>query len=165
MFIRVLIILLIPSFSFAQEIPKCKLSNKTTSTESIIWMGVATLGYTGIDYLGYNTLGKKNEDVYRALQKVAFVGINLLLDKYVSRKSAVGFSILVFSGLPDAGYYMIDKTSGGFNGFSYGNEFNLQKELNHLNFMLTTIGSKHIRGVDLITNVILGTAIAITIQL
>jgi hypothetical protein len=62
-------------------------------------------------------------------------------------------------------YYGVDKIGGGFGGFSKGNEFNMNKNLNHLSFMPTVLGSGRAKGIDLITNSILTTVISISINL
>lgn len=183
MFIRVIIILLLATNLYSQtylpsvekdifpstdnrgefQIPKCKLK-QTTTFEKILYTELAVISYGVIDYIGYNLLKNKNEGYWRFCQGVLFSTINYLLNKYVSTGSAIGFSIQVFGGVPDGVYYGIDRIGKGFNGFSHGNEFNLQKDLNHLNFMPTVFGSKHVKGIDLITNVILTTTISIAIQ-
>lgn len=157
--------MLISSISYSQsiDIPKCKLHNKTTF-EKILYTEIAVISYGVIDYMAYNVMKDWSVEHYRFIQGVAFAGINYLLNKYVSRNSAIGFSLQVWGGIPDMVYYGIDKASGGFNGFSYGNEFSINGFYPHLNFMPTVIGQKQVHGVDLIINNILTTAISITIQ-
>lgn len=183
MFIRVVIILLLATNLYSQtylpsvekdifpstdnrggfQIPKCKLK-QTTTFEKILYTELAVISYGVFDYIAYNSFKNWNVEHYRFLQGIVFSSINYLLNKYVSTGSAIGFSIQVIGGVPDGVYYSIDKGFNGFNGFSNGNEFNLQKDLNHLNFMPTVFGSKHVKGIDLITNVILTTTISIAIQ-
>lgn len=61
-------------------------------------------------------------------------------------------------------YYGVDKIGGGFGGFSKGNELNPHKNLSHLNFMPTVIGSNKVRLSDLITNNLLTAGVSILIQ-
>lgn len=147
-----------------KDIKKPIKEEKTTLKNILIMQGVTCL-YGLIDYAGYNLFKDGNEGYWRFTQGGMFVTANHLLAKHVSTKSAIGFSLQVWGGVPDAVYYGVDKISGGFGGFSNGDEFNMHKNLSHLNFMPTVIGGKTIRGVDLITNVILTTAISIIINL
>lgn len=141
----------------------CKAEEKHT-LRNIVVTETAVVAYGVIDYVAYNLLKDWNVEHYRFIQGAMFATINYLLNKYIGIKSALGFSLQVWGGVPDAVYYGVDKVGGGFGGFSRGNEFNMHKNLSHLNFMPTVIGRKTIRGVDLITNVILTTAIAVVIQ-
>lgn len=161
----ILIILLISSIGYSQtiDIPKCKLNQKTT-LEKILYTELAVLSYGVIDYMAYNMMKGWSVEHYRFIQGVAFSAINYLLYKYVSYKSAIGFSLQVWGGNPDMIYYGIDRVSGGFNGFSYGNEFGINKQLSHLNFMPTTLDAERITGIDLIVNNILTKGISILIQ-
>jgi hypothetical protein len=129
----------------------------------LLMQGFTTL-YGIIDYAGYNIFKNGGEEQWRFCQGVMFTGFNLALSKLASPKAALGFSLQVWGGVPDMVYYGIDKISGGFGGFSNGNELNPHKNLKQLNFMPTVIGSNKVRLSDLITNNLLTAGVAILIQ-
>lgn len=154
MYIKILIaILLFSSLSFSQ-----------TKTERIIYTELAVVSYGVIDYVLYNSLKKSSVENYRFLQGIIFSGINYFLYKTFGYKSAISFSLQSLFAVPDGVYYGIDGISRGFGGFSYGNEYHSTDNYKHLNFMPTVWGSKNIRKSDVITNIILGMAIGITIN-
>ena len=141
----------------------CKLK-ETSPLTCILWMEVASGAYSIFDYIGYNSMKNWSVEHYRFIQGFVFGGTNYVLAKNVSYSSAAGFSIQVWGGVPDLYYYGIDKLGGGFGGFSNGNEFNMHKNLSQLNFMPTVLGSKKVRGIDLITNVVLSKVVSWAIQ-
>jgi len=166
-----LIILLISSIGYSQNLQNITQAEKvykfkqTSTFEKILYTELAVVGYGVADYVLYNSFKNSSVENYRFIQGVMFSAINYLLYKYVSPSSSIAFSIQTIGGMPDGVYYGIDRAFNGFNGFSHGNEFNMTKDLNHLNFIPTAFMSKHVKGVDLITSMILTTAISITIQL
>jgi hypothetical protein len=141
----------------------CRAEEKQT-LRNIVVMEAAVVAYGVIDYAAYNIFKSGNLEHYRFVQGVAFATINFLLAKYINTKAALGFSLQVWGGVPDAVYYGLDKFGNGFGGFSKGNELNPHKNLSHLNFMPTVIGSNKVRLSDLITNNLLTAGVSILIQ-
>lgn len=129
MFIKIILILLISSSLYSQEIPKCKLKEKpviewhkigTTSLERNVWTEIAVLGFTGIDILVYPKVhGTKYVDAYRTFQGLLQGTISYILLKELGLSSAIGFNVQLLFSTNDLAYY----------GF-YPSEFN--GEFNHL---------------------------------